>query len=48
MQENNVSRFIFFIGGVIVLGGIIIGIIKNYDEIKVLIDAFFKNKLIKM
>ncbi|HDI3019238.1 TPA: hypothetical protein PL519_003482 [Clostridium botulinum] len=48
MQEQNNSRLIFFIGAVIILGGVITCIMKNYDEMKVLIDTFFKNKIIKM
>ncbi|MBY7065193.1 hypothetical protein [Clostridium sporogenes] len=48
MQEQNNSRLIFFIGAVIILGGVITCMMKNYGEMKVLIDTFFKNKIIKM
>jgi hypothetical protein len=48
MQENNVSRIIYLIGGLIILSLAIAGLVEHWPEIKLLIRNFYDNKMIKM
>ncbi|MCU1810081.1 hypothetical protein [Enterococcus avium] len=48
MQENNVSRIIYLIGGLIILSLAIDGLVEHWPEIKLLIRNFYDNKMIKM
>ena len=48
MQENNVSRIIYLIGGLIILSLAIAGLVEQWPEIKLLIRNFYDNKMIKM
>ncbi len=48
MLESNTPRIIYLIGGIIVLSIVIIGLSQHWDELKLLIDNFFKHKMIRM
>lgn len=48
MSESNTARIIFLIGGIIVLGIVITGLSQHWDDLKQLIDNFFKHKMIRM